>query len=114
MTFREGSGGPELSQLEGFSSGPKYPDQKGDGPGMELVGGVADTAEIEEHGASLVTQAHVEAGVPEGRVDEARDEGGAHGDWGAYRVSEFGTSRLHAAPTERRPTRSGRLQLIGP
>src|SRR5262249_36087605 len=33
---------------EGFSSGPKYQDQKPDHPGLDIVG-AADTAELEEH-----------------------------------------------------------------
>src|SRR6185369_16044230 len=67
-----------------------------------------DTSEIEKDGAPLMAQAHVEAGVAKWRIDEARDEGGAHDDAGAYRVSECGTSRLlapakSAVRTERPP-----------
>jgi RNA polymerase primary sigma factor len=47
MAFREVSGSSEISQLEGFHSGPKDPDQKGDVRGLDLVGSAAD-AEIEE------------------------------------------------------------------
>ena len=54
MAFREISGGAELSQLEGFSPGPKYPDQKGDVPGVDLAAGVAETVELEEH--AIVTE----------------------------------------------------------
>jgi RNA polymerase primary sigma factor len=52
MAFRE-SGGPELSQLEGFSSGPKDGDHKGDVQGLDLVGAAAD-AETEE--PTILTQ----------------------------------------------------------
>ncbi len=48
MTFREESGGPEVSRLAGFSSGPTDPVQKGDLPGLEVVDAAADTAELEE------------------------------------------------------------------
>ncbi len=48
MTFREESGGPEVSRLAGFSSGPKDPVQKGDLPGLEVIDAAADTAELEE------------------------------------------------------------------
>src|SRR5215831_7462459 len=47
MAFREASGGPELSQLEGFPSGPKFPDQKADLPHIDL-GGAAEAADLEE------------------------------------------------------------------
>ncbi|PYO36468.1 MAG: RNA polymerase sigma factor RpoD [Candidatus Rokuibacteriota bacterium] len=48
MTFREESGGPEVSRLAGFSSGPKEPVQKVDLPGLEVIEGGADTVELEE------------------------------------------------------------------
>src|SRR6266581_3361694 len=48
MTFREESGGPEVSRLAGFSSGPKEPVQKVDLPGLEVIDGGADTVELEE------------------------------------------------------------------
>ncbi len=48
MTFREESGGPEVSRLAGFSSGSKEPVQKVDLPGLEVIDGAADTAELEE------------------------------------------------------------------
>jgi RNA polymerase primary sigma factor len=48
MAFREASGGPELSQLEGLSAEPKYRDQRSDLPGLDLVAGAGDTTEAEE------------------------------------------------------------------
>jgi len=48
MTFREESGVPEVSQLVGVSSSPKGPVQKVDRPGVEVIDGPVDTAELEE------------------------------------------------------------------
>jgi len=48
MTFREESGGPEVSRLAGFSSSPKEPVQKVDLPGLEVIDGGPDTVELEE------------------------------------------------------------------
>jgi RNA polymerase primary sigma factor len=61
MAFREVSGGPEVSQLDSFSSGPKYPDRKADRTGMDLVGGVTDTAELEEPTVSAEVLPHAAA-----------------------------------------------------
>ena len=47
MTFREEPGGPEVSRLAGFSSGPKDPVQKVDLPGLEVIDAAADTADEE-------------------------------------------------------------------
>ncbi len=49
MTFREDSGGPEVSQLESLSTRPKDRARKMDLPGLEVGDGpAADTVELEE------------------------------------------------------------------
>src|SRR5215472_1789993 len=48
MAFREGSAGPEVSQLESFSSGPKYAVQKTGLSAVEVVDGGPDAAELDE------------------------------------------------------------------
>src|SRR5262245_39288794 len=51
-----------------------------------------DAAEIEQHGAALVSQPHVEARIAKGRVDQTGHERSAHGDEERYRGSIRGTS----------------------
>ncbi len=48
MTFREQSAGSEVSQLEVFSSGPKFQTQKAALPGLEVADGSTDASEAEE------------------------------------------------------------------
>src|SRR6266536_2711890 len=106
MTFREESGGPEVSRLAGFSSGPKDPVQKGDLPGLEVID--AGAVRGSERGSGqAVSQGNRQGSAAQGRGrghDRPADRGGPdrpaadpggdpHGDrspWGPGRARPEG------------------------